>query len=155
YPVGSIALFRRRPGTGGEPASWQPVTLRAGGESGEPIFVEGREGAREPFTVPQRVQSQLLTATSDGVWIDGERTDLQTSATMFFKGEGEASGRFVASWCGLPARANRARTNSPNNCRLRACAASPGPIPPPRKPSANASSPAFPMAGPSPSTGRS
>src|ERR1019366_844510 len=103
YPVGSIALFRRRPGTGGEPASWQPVTLRAGGESGEPIFVEGREGAREPFTVPQRVQSQLLTATSDGVWIDGERTDLQTSATMFFKGEGEASGRFVASWCGLPA----------------------------------------------------
>jgi len=102
YPTGSIGLFRRRPGTGGEPAKWVPVTLRAGGEAGEPIFVEGREGNRKPFTVPQRAQSQLLTATGDGVWIDGERTDAQSSATMFFKPEGEAAGSFVASWCGLP-----------------------------------------------------
>jgi hypothetical protein len=98
YPAGSVALFRRRLGTGGEGTTWQPVTPKPGGEPGEPLTVPTTE-AEQPFTVPSRDQSQILTVTSEGVWIDGQRSDVQASTTMFFKPEGELAGRVLASWC--------------------------------------------------------
>jgi hypothetical protein len=102
YPVGAVALFRRR--VVGGSASWVPVALAAGAgdEEAHPLTADER-----PFTVsgtgsPPTVQSQLLTVTGDGVWIDGERTDVHASTTMFFKPEGDGGGRVVATWCTLP-----------------------------------------------------
>ncbi len=56
---------------------------------------------------PPTVVAQILTVTSEGVWIDGERpAHLSTSTTLFFKPAGGAdSGQVVASWCQLPASA--------------------------------------------------
>jgi hypothetical protein len=117
YPPGAVALFRRHSGVGGEAPSWRPVAPKPGGEPGEPLTVEvpktGVPGELEskPFTVPgtgepPTVQTQILTVTSEGVWIDGERQDVGASATMFFKPEGEStSGRVVTSWCKLPENA--------------------------------------------------
>jgi hypothetical protein len=104
YPEGSVALFRRHLGKGGEPTTWRPVVVKAGGEAGEPLSVPTDEVGKEaPFTVPPRYQSQVLTATQEGVWIDGDRSDVKASTTMFFKPEGEEPmGEIVASWCKLP-----------------------------------------------------
>lgn len=106
YPSGAVALFRRQP-TGVEGPSWQPVAPAASGSTpGDPLTVAG-----EPFTVPgtgepPTAKAQILTVTSEGVWIDGERLDVSTSATMFFKPEGTTdSGHVVASWCQLPTSA--------------------------------------------------
>ena len=105
YPVGSMALFRRHVGEGGEPTTWQPVVTTSGAGAGEPISVPLTEGGAE-FTLPNRDQSQVLTVTSEGVWVDGLRTDAQTPTTMYFKPAGEAAeGRFTASWCTLPSDA--------------------------------------------------
>ncbi len=58
---------------------------------------------------PPTVISQLLTVTSEGVWIDGERADIHThtpaSTTIFFKPAGATGGQVQASWCLLPAGA--------------------------------------------------
>jgi hypothetical protein len=96
-PAGNVVLFNRRPGTGGEAPTWRAVALKPGGEPGEPLTVEGR-----PFTVPTSIQSQILTVTSAGVWVDGERRDVGASSTMLFRPEGEASGEIVAAWCAIP-----------------------------------------------------
>jgi hypothetical protein len=101
---GAIGLFHRQVGEGGETAKWLPVALKPGGEPGEPLTVPAlaastHEAVPEPFTVSQRVQSQLLTAVGEGVWIDGERSDVDASTTMFYKPEG---GAFLESWCKLP-----------------------------------------------------
>jgi hypothetical protein len=101
YPVGSVALFRRRPGSGGEPTTWQPVTPTTAGEPGEPLKLPTQNAEEVPFTVPSSYQSQILTVTSEGVWIDGERADVQASATMLFKPEGEVHGHVLESWCKL------------------------------------------------------
>jgi len=101
YPAGSVALFHRHLGTGGEPTTWQPVTPQAsGGEPGEPLRVP-IQGEEVPFTVPSAYQSQVLTVTSEGLWIDGERSDVQASTTMFFKPNGETHGHVLESWCKL------------------------------------------------------
>ena len=96
YPVGSVALFRRHLG-GGTP-TWQPVTLKAGGEAGEPLSAEGM-----PFTVPAGDQAQILTATEDGVWVDGLRRDTQASTTLYYHAEGEDEARLQGAWCVSPA----------------------------------------------------
>lgn len=108
YPAGAVALFRRREGRGGKPASWAPVQTSGEGEGdGEahPLTANAH-----PFTVPHTgepptVQAQVLTVTADGVWVDGERADVQSSATLFFKPEGAAGGHVLASWCSIPASA--------------------------------------------------
>jgi hypothetical protein len=115
YPAGAVALFRRVPeGTGSW--VWKPVALGAGpGEEADPLSIPVQGGETEPFTVAgageaPTVTAQLLTVTSAGVWIDGERADIKrgvveapASATLFFKPEGgEAAGRVQASWCWLP-----------------------------------------------------
>ena len=93
-----VALFQRRL-EGGEEV-WQSVALKSGGTPGEPITVAG-----EPFTVPgavhERVQTQVLTVTSQGVWIDGERPEVRASTTLFYRPESGGSGPAMTSWCNL------------------------------------------------------
>ncbi len=103
-----VSLFRRTPGAGGKGGgSWQPVTVVPGGKPAGALTVPdphpGQPGA--PFAVPgapNAVQSQTLTVTGSGVWIDGERTDAAggVPVTMYFKPGGEGlSGELQASWC--------------------------------------------------------
>jgi hypothetical protein len=91
----TVALFQRQLG-GGE-AVWQPVALKSGGVAGEPLTVEN-----EPFTIPgaskQRVRAQVLTVTSQGVWIDGERPEVKAPTTIFFKPGGSPT---ISAWCDL------------------------------------------------------
>ena len=113
YPPGAVALFRRViPATAGEAPSWQPVALGVPGDHlAHPLAVPVQHGTEPFFTVsgtgePPTVQSQILTVTGEGVWIDGLRSDVSASTTMFFKPEGSTpSGRVLASWCSLPAGA--------------------------------------------------
>jgi hypothetical protein len=97
---GAVGLFRRKLGTGGEPTTWQPVAPTTGGEVGEPLRIP-TQGEEVPLVVPSNYQSQVLTVTSEGVWIDGERADVQASATVFFKSEAETRGHVLTSWCKL------------------------------------------------------
>jgi hypothetical protein len=96
--AGALALFQRQPGAGGA-ASWVPVALRAGGTPGEPLSVAG-----EQLTVPgarkEEVRTQVLTVTAQGVWIDGERPEVDASTTLFFQPAGGGVPT-VTSWCTL------------------------------------------------------
>ncbi|MGH2853598.1 MAG: hypothetical protein ACRDLF_05335, partial [Solirubrobacteraceae bacterium] len=119
YPSGAVALFRRVEAAP-EHWSWKPVALQAGAGDAEahpltvPVQGPGAPPAGEPFVVPgtastPAVAAQLLTVTSEGVWIDGARGDLETrvpaSTTLFFKPSGPGGGTLQASWCELPAEA--------------------------------------------------
>ncbi len=110
YPAGAVALFRRV--QEGEGWAWKPVALSPGSGDGEahPLTLQTSEGEK-PFTVanagePPTVSAQLLTVTSAGVWVDGERADVQErtpdSATLFFKPGGSAGGQIEGSWCLAP-----------------------------------------------------
>ena len=122
YGKGAVALFHRvkeaaPEGAGGEMAgdgySWQPVEVElevAPGQVKLPLSVPvsgGVPAAGEPFAVfgaesPQvTVESQLLTATSDGVWVDGVRTDVERQrpfTTMYVHLQG-SKGVIEHSWC--------------------------------------------------------
>ncbi len=111
YPAGAVALFRRVEEAGHW--SWKPVALSPGSGDGEahPLTLVDEHGASAPFTVantgnPPSVQAQLLTVTSAGVWVDGERADIHArtpdSATLFFKPEGAGGGKIEGSWCVPP-----------------------------------------------------
>jgi hypothetical protein len=104
YPAGSVVLFRRHVGAGAEPTTWQLVAPTATGEP-VPLEVPTQNKEEAQFIVPSAYQSQVLTVTEAGVWLDGERADVQSSTTMFFKPEGEAHGHVVGhvleSWCKL------------------------------------------------------
>jgi hypothetical protein len=113
YPAGSIALYRRRPAAGSEPASWQPVALKSGGEAGEPLAVETQEASSVQFTVPGGDQAQLLTVTPEGLWIEGQRREEGASSIIFLRPEGEAEARYVASWCERPTSAAGCRRELP------------------------------------------
>jgi hypothetical protein len=95
---GSIALFRRHLGSSGETPSWQPVAPTPAGEPGEALTVPLQK-EQVPLIVPSQDQAQLLTVTHEGVWIDGERSDTQSSATVLFKPTSSAAGEILASWC--------------------------------------------------------
>jgi hypothetical protein len=105
YPPGAVALFRRLPLEGGG-FVWKPVGLGGpAGKEAHPLTVPVSEGSPPTFTVPgtgepPSVQTQILTVTSQGVWIDGERSDDKASTTLFFKPSGEsAEGNVSTSWC--------------------------------------------------------
>ncbi|HSS40737.1 MAG TPA: hypothetical protein VLT58_18365, partial [Polyangia bacterium] len=111
YPSGSVALFRRVPGEGSEAGGfvWKPVSLGGGGKAGEaePLKADGQQ-----FTVrgadPPTLQSQALTVTDEGVWVDGERADVGASTTLYVKPEGGAhalAGHVQSVWCVLPSGA--------------------------------------------------
>ncbi len=88
-----IALFRRN--TGPATPDWQPVALKPGGEAAEALELAG-----ETLDEPGNAQSQLLTATSSGLWIDGLLHSSRASATLYFSPEGQsASGTVTGSWC--------------------------------------------------------
>jgi hypothetical protein len=101
----SVALFRRQGGAHNE--AWAPVKPAPAASAGEALKVPVEGGAAHaPFTVAgtgatPTVRAQILTVTSAGLWIDGERGDTQASTTLFFKPEGEegAQGQILASWC--------------------------------------------------------
>ncbi len=105
-PSGAVTLFRRVPeGAQAGAFTWKPVALEAA-KSGEaqPLSVD-----EQPFTVhagdPPALESQVLTVTDDGVWVDGERADVGASTTLYFKPEGgphSLVGHVQAAWCQLP-----------------------------------------------------
>jgi hypothetical protein len=98
---GEYALFRRHV-EGGAAPKWVPVSPAPGQTPGNPLTVRINGGAEtEPFTVPNAPNNltQVLTVTSEGVWIDGERRAAHSSATMFFKPQGEAGSASITSWC--------------------------------------------------------
>jgi hypothetical protein len=118
YPTGAVALFRRVREGEGEKAKWvwKPVTATGGKtEEAEPLTVPVQGGgAPAPFTLaglgePPTIVSQVLTVTSEGVWVDGQRGDVSThtpaTTTIFFRPSGETGGHVEASWCLLPAGA--------------------------------------------------
>ena len=102
-----VALFRRHVPAEGA-ASWVPVAPAPGEALGAPLKADG-----EIFTVartgePPKILAQILTVTSEGVWIDGERPDVKGTMTMFFKPklkEDERVGGEVHTWCNAPAGA--------------------------------------------------
>ncbi|MHB8233134.1 MAG: hypothetical protein ACYDHT_00620 [Solirubrobacteraceae bacterium] len=101
-----VALFTRQ--IEGTEASWHAVAVKPGGEAGEPLAVR-LGGGEEPLAIPgaqrERVQTQVLTVTSQGVWIDGERPEVRASTTMYFKPEVAGSGPSLTSWCTIEASA--------------------------------------------------
>ncbi len=116
YPTAAVALFHRVEEGEGESARWTWKSV-GGTTEGEaqpltvPVKHTGSEPESEPFTVhgigePPKVVTQVLTVTSEGVWIDGQRRDVQTlepaTTTLFFKPEGAMGGRVQSSWCLLP-----------------------------------------------------
>jgi hypothetical protein len=92
----TVALFHRQL-EGGGAAVWQPVALKAGGVAGEALTVEN-EALTIPGASKRRVRTQVLTVTSQGVWIDGERPVVKAPTTIFFKPEGTPT---VTAWCDL------------------------------------------------------
>lgn len=106
---GGMALFRRRPGAS---PSWQPVTVKPGGQPGEQIQVLG-----ETIEEPSQDQAQLLTATSAGVWVDGRLRVSRASATLFVSPEGEAASGSVSSfWCRVPASSSEVTETVADEC---------------------------------------
>jgi hypothetical protein len=113
YPPGAVTLFRRH--LEGESATWQPVAPSSSASPGDPLTVPVQTPGPvpatvdEPFTVPgtgdpPSVVSQVLTVTSEGVWVDGTRSDTSTSTTLYFRPNGESdAGRVAGSWCTLSA----------------------------------------------------
>ncbi|HEX5851652.1 MAG TPA: hypothetical protein VFY36_01040 [Solirubrobacteraceae bacterium] len=104
YPAGAVALFRRRPPSGETPAAWVPVALTPGGgdEEAHPLSAGGGVFTVAHTGEPPSVQAQILTVTGEGVWIDGERSDIHASTTMLFRPMGQGGGEVVATWCSIP-----------------------------------------------------
>ena len=107
---GALALFRRHSG-GGTP-EWRPVATSSGGEAGAPLVAAG-----ETLEEPGRDQSQLLTVTSAGVWIDARMHASKAPTTLYFAPEGEAdSGTFTGVWCSIPSSASGATPEARETC---------------------------------------
>ena len=94
-----VALFQRRL-EGGEEV-WQSVALKSGGTPRRTHHRRGRTILTVPGAVHERVQTQVLTVTSQGVWIDGERPEVRASTTLFYRPESGGSGPAMTSWCNL------------------------------------------------------
>ncbi len=86
----NVALYHRDEGR------WIEVTPAPLTDEGEPFTVAGAGGS--PHST-----AQILTVTSQGVWVDGERADISEPVTMFFKpgseSEGANSGEVLRAWC--------------------------------------------------------
>ena len=105
-PRERVELFHRHLGTGGEAPTWRPVAPGGGTPGVEVLTVPlAGAGTRPLFTIPgsegpgtEVVDSQLLTVTAAGVWIDGQRADVHVPTTMYFKPEPSPS---ITSWCSV------------------------------------------------------
>jgi hypothetical protein len=101
---GEFALFRRHEQSSTS-ATWQPVAPAPGAKPGEGLTVPVSGGGTAPFQIAAApsVKTQILTVTSEGIWIDGERGDTRASTTMFFKPQGETTeAAAITSWCVPP-----------------------------------------------------
>ncbi len=109
YGTGAVALFHRVKVE--ESWSWQPVEVEVGpGAAQLPLAAPvagGSPATGEPFTVSGAggsqiaVESQVLTVTSAGVWVDGVRTDVERQnpfVTLYLKPEGSKAA-IERSWC--------------------------------------------------------
>jgi hypothetical protein len=109
---GPVALFHRVKEEAGY--GWQPVEVEVGpGQVQLPLAVPvagGSPASGEPFGVPGAagstvtVESQVLTVTSAGLWVDGVRTDVEPQSpfvTMYVKPEGSKVA-IARSWCNAP-----------------------------------------------------
>ncbi len=79
--------------------AWQPVAPAAGEAPGAPLTVKG-----DPLRVAggrEKLQTQLITVTAEGVWIDGQLSESRELATAYFKPEGPEGleGKLTGSWC--------------------------------------------------------
>lgn len=92
--AGAVALFQRQ--GSGAAAVWQAVA-EPGGIPGEPLRVKGEQLAI-PGARGEKVRNQVLTVTSEGVWIDGERPEARASTTLYYKTQG-AGAPSITSWC--------------------------------------------------------
>ncbi len=93
----TLALYRRV-GT-----VWKPVAPEETASPGAPLEVDG-----EPLFLGgdlEKLGNQLLTVTSQGVWIDARRPAAHVGVTLFFNPKGAQSGSVSASWCPVPAEA--------------------------------------------------
>lgn len=97
-----VALFRRDPN--GEPA-WKPVAPSSSGVPGERLTAEGQPFTEPGAGEPPLIKTQALTVTEQGVWVDGQRSDVNAPVTMFFSPEGQNHGRVTGTWCNLPGTA--------------------------------------------------
>lgn len=115
YGKAAVALFRRVEEKGGA-WSWQPVEVEIGQGTKQvslalrvPVVGEGAPAEGEPFSVygaesaQITVESQLLTVTEEGVWVDGLRTDVerqQPYTTMYVRPQAGGEKAVVEhSWC--------------------------------------------------------
>jgi hypothetical protein len=85
----NVALFHR------VESHWTEVTPA-------PLAVNGQGFTVKGTGEPPSSSSQILTVTDQGVWVDGERTDANVAATIFFKPDANpSSGEVQASWCNV------------------------------------------------------
>ncbi len=106
YGDGAVALFRRVEEAGGW--SWQPVEVEAPGTAPQlALSVPVTGGTPASFgvfgaeTTDVTVESQVLTVTSEGVWVDGVRTEgahQHPYTTMYVHLQG-GKGVIEHSWC--------------------------------------------------------
>jgi hypothetical protein len=112
YGPGAVALFHRVKEAEGW--SWQPVEVEVGpGQVQLPLAVPvagGAPASGEPLGVSGAavstvaVETQVLTVTSAGLWVDGVRTDVERQSpfvTMYVKPEGSKAA-IARSWCNAP-----------------------------------------------------
>jgi hypothetical protein len=96
-----VTLYHRHEG------AWTPVAPASGKAPGAALEVPtevAKAPHEEPFFIagnPEKVEVQLLTVTSEGVWIDGvgEEKGTKVSTTLFFKPQGPEAGEVTGSWC--------------------------------------------------------
>jgi hypothetical protein len=91
-----VGLFHREAAEEG--GTWKPVSPGPGEPAGAALTIGA---GKQQFSVegsPRNVQ--LLTVTSQGVWIDGEAREASAQATLFFvPSSGGGGGEVTGSWC--------------------------------------------------------
>jgi len=107
---GKVALFQRHTAEGEAP-SWRAVALKQGGEAGEPLQVE-KEDVVIPGQSAESVQTQVLTVTEHGIWIDGEGALAKSSTTVFYRTAAEG-GPSTTAWCSTAAACRPLRAQLP------------------------------------------
>jgi hypothetical protein len=111
---GQVALFHRIHGESGW--TWKPVEAEVAGGSAQlalavPVSGGGTPADGEPLTVAgapapfPEIEQQILTVTEDGVWVDGERTDIERATpftSVFVRPGSGGAARIEGSWCNAP-----------------------------------------------------
>ena len=112
YPEGAVALFRRvEEGGHWEMEAGRAGSRRRGRRSAPPVPCRSQKGDRRRSRCsvqgqPPSVEGQVLTVTSEGVWVDGARADARRRSTPRPRSssgrKGAPVGSLEASWCLAP-----------------------------------------------------